>query len=1035
MFRQASSHPDFPAIEGETLRFWEETRAFERLREKNRGGPRFSFLDGPVTANNPLGIHHAWGRTLKDLFQRYRAMLGYDQRWQNGFDCQGLWVEVEVEKELGFRSKRDIEAYGVAEFVRRCIERVQHFAGVIIRQSVRLGQWMDWGHDYYTLSEENNYGIWAFLKRCQERGWLYKGADVMPWCPRCGTGISQHEIVTEGYRELTHPGLTVRFPLRGRPGEALLVWTTTPWTLPANVAVAAGSGFAYLRVRQGAEVLYLAESAVSLLQGPYEVLERLRGEELASWAYDGPFDHLPAPGQPAGDTPLARRTRGDSAAQAHRVLLWEEVSAEEGSGLVHVAPGCGAEDYALGQAEGLPVLAPLDEFGVFRDGYGPLSGQPADQVSRAVVADLGERGLLYRLDDYRHRYPVCWRCGSELLFRLVQEWFIAMDELRQPLMESAQQARWVPAFGLEREMDWLRNMRDWMISKKRYWGLALPIWECAGCGHFEVIGGREELRQRAVEGWEAFDGHSPHRPWVDAVKIRCPQCGALASRIADVGNPWLDAGIVSFSTMGYWRDREEWARWFPADFITECFPGQFRNWFYSLLAMSTVLEGRAPFKACLGHALVQDRFGEEMHASRGNAVDFDDAMERLGADAVRWLYLAQPLATDVHFADELAVEVRRKFLTLWNTYAFFVTYANVDGWVPLGKVGEGGTVPTALDRWALARLHQTTREVRAALDDYDTPRATRVLEGLIEDLSTWYVRRSRRRFWRAGDDADKEAAYGTLYTCLVTLTRLMAPFTPFLAEALYQNLVRSVDAAAPLSVHLCSYPDAEGVDEEVLEEMALVQRVVSMGRAARRAAGHRVRQPLSAVWVRTQTAGHGAVLERQREHVLEELNVKALRLAAGPDQPVPEGWSLVEEPGRGLEVALDVQLTEALRLEGLARELVRHLQEARKAAGLQVTDRIIATVRVDDGPLARALEEHRQAIAEEVLALRLERGEPPAGAYRTEVKIEGERVVVGVEKESLTQATCPATAAPSGACGGRRRPARRTSGCTRRAPR
>jgi isoleucyl-tRNA synthetase len=1005
MFKQVNTHPDFPAMERNTLRFWEEVRAFEQLQEKNRGNPRFSFLDGPITANNPMGIHHAWGRALKDLFQRYQAMLGRDQRWQNGFDCQGQWVEVEVEKELGFRSKRDIEEYGMAEFIQRCVDRVYRFAEQIIQQSVRLGYWMDWGNDYYTLSDENNYGIWAFLKRCHEQGWVYKGADVMPWCPRCGTGLSQQEIVTEGYRELTHPGVTVRFPLKDRPGESLLVWTTTPWTLPANVAAAVGPDLTYLRVRQGDEVFYLAEAAAvgsagpSLLQerGGYEVLGRLRGEEMAGWAYRGPFDHLAAANQPGGDAPIARLLEGveDTAVQAHGVLLWEEVSAEEGSGVVHMAPGCGAEDYQLGQELGLPVLAPLDEAGVFRGGYGDFSGRPAEEVSQAVIQDLRERGLFYQLEPYTHRYPVCWRCDSELLFRLVEAWFIAMDALRHQMMEVTQQARWIPAFGLDRELDWLRNMHDWMVSKKRFWGLALPIWECPECDHFEVIGGYEELRQRAVEGWEAFEGRSPHRPWVDEVKVHCSQCGALASRIPDVGTPWLDAGIVSFSTLRYFEDRSCWEQWFPADFITECFPGQFRNWFYALLAMSTVLEGRTPFRVCLGHALVKDAQGEEMHASRGNAVSFDEAVERLGADTIRWLYLAQNPAADVHFSYRLGDEVQRKFRTLWNVVHFFVTYANVDGWTPGGDGVEAAF--TLLDEWVFARLNQSAVAVRAALEDYDTPRATRALESFVDDLSTWYVRRSRRRFWRAGEagDADKEAAYQTLYLCLVTLAKLLAPFVPFLAEELYQSLVRPVDAESPDSVHLCAYPEAGPVDEVLLEEMGLVQKVVSLGRAVRRAAGRKVRQPLAAAWVRSLDPLAAQALDRHGEHVLEELNVKSLLLAARGEGP-PTGWELAED--KDLVVALDVQLTDELRREGLARELVRHLQRARKAAGLEVTDRIVAYVRPDGGILLQTLEEYGSVIAGEVLAVRLEPSSPPEGVYQKEVKLEGVNLVLGVER-------------------------------------
>ncbi|MBN1483385.1 MAG: isoleucine--tRNA ligase [Chloroflexia bacterium] len=1002
MFEAVETHPDFNAMEEETLRFWQERQTFAQLQEKNRGRPRFSFLDGPITANKPMGIHHAWGRALKDLFQRYQAMLGYDQRWQNGFDCQGQWVEVTVEKELGFRSKQDIEAYGVDRFIERCVGTVYEYADMITRQSQRLGYWMDWGRDYYTLSDQNNYGIWAFLQHCHQRGWIYKGADVMPWCPRCGTGLSQQEIVTEGYRELTHPGLTVRFPLRERPGESLLVWTTTPWTLPANVAAAVGPELAYLRLRQGEEVLYLAEAALAaagrppLLRGEYEVLGRLRGADMAGWAYQGPYDHLPSQNQPGGDAPIARLTEAaqGTAAQAHRLLAWDQVAAEEGSGIVHLAPGCGQEDFCLGQELTLPVLAPLDEFGVFRAGYGPFSGRPAAEVTAAVLADLEQRGLIYRVEPYTHRYPVCWRCSSELLFRLVEEWFIAMDELRGPMMESTRQARWIPAFGLERELDWLRNMRDWMISKKRYWGLALPIWECPDCGHFEVLGGPEELRQRAVRGWEEFAGHSPHRPWVDAVQIACSQCGAPASRIPDVGTPWLDAGIVPFSTLDYWEDREKWSQWFPADFITECFPGQFRNWFYAMLAMSTVLEQRAPFRVCLGHALVKDARGEEMHGSKGNAITFDQAVERMGADTIRWLFLAQNPAVDVHFGYELGQEAQRTFRTLWNVLSFFLTYARVDGWVP-GR--DRPAEPTALDRWALSRLHQTTAAVREALDDWDTPRACRALEALVEDLSNWYVRRSRRRFWKSEQDADKEAAYHTLYTCLVELSKLLAPFVPFLAEALYQRLVRAVDPQAPESVHLCDYPQAVAVDDPLLAEMERVQQVVGLGRAARREAGLKVRQPLAAAWVRSADPTVGRALERHREHVLEELNLKALRTAPTTDAAPPAGWAPAED--RGLLLALDVELSQELRREGLARELVRHLQQVRKRAGLEVSNRVVAYVAAAaDGLLADTLDEHGAAIAEEVLAVRLERGEPPAGAHHRQVELAGEPVILGVER-------------------------------------
>ncbi|MDI7277194.1 MAG: class I tRNA ligase family protein, partial [Anaerolineae bacterium] len=457
---------------------------------------------------------------------------------------------------------------------------------------------------YFTFSNENNYMIWTFLKKCWEKGWLYRGADVMPWCPRCATGISQHEIVTDGYAELTHPGVTVRFPLRGRPGESLLVWTTTPWTLTSNVAVAAGSDLTYVRVRQGDEVFYLSKGTLHMLRGPYEVLAELRGADLEGWTYDGPFDELEASRLPGGRTELAELTRGvtQSAAEAHRVILWDLVGEEEGTGLVHIAPGCGAEDFQLGKELGLPIVAPLDEQGNFLGGFGSLSGRNVAEVAGPIFADLRRKGLLYHVADYTHRYPTCWRCHTELVFRLVDEWFISMDELRHDMMEITQRIHWVPAFGLERELDWLRNMHDWMISKKRYWGLALPIWECGDCHHYEVIGDEVELQARATAGWEAFVGHTPHRPYVDAVKIGCPRCGGTMERISDVGNPWLDAGIVSFSTLRYRQDPAYWRQWYPADWITESFPGQFRNWFYSLLAMAAVIDKTPPFRENFSYA-------------------------------------------------------------------------------------------------------------------------------------------------------------------------------------------------------------------------------------------------------------------------------------------------------------------------------------------------------------------------------------------------------------------------------------------------
>ena len=1029
MFRAVDSKPDFPAMERATLEWWRETDAFKKLVARNEGKPRWSFIDGPITANNPMGVHHAWGRTYKDLYQRYHAMLGYEQRFQNGFDGQGLWIEVEVEKELGFTSKRDIEAFGVDKFVELCKARVRHYASVQTQQSIRLGYWMDWDNSYHTMSDENNYTIWLFLKRAHEKGLVYKGHDVMPWCPRCSTGLSDMEIVTEGYRELTHTSIFLKFPLLDRPSQSLLVWTTTPWTLAANVAAAVHPDLTYARVKDGDSSYWVSKD---LADG--EILEEVKGSALAGLRYTGPFDELPA-------------QRGVE----HRVVLWDEVSAEEGTGIVHIAPGCGREDFGLSKEYDLPVIAPIDEFGVFLDGYGDLTGKRASEVVDLVVQSLRARGILHRTQRYTHRYPVCWRCGTELLFRLVDEWFIAMDPIREDLMEITRQIRWIPEFGLDRELDWLRNMDDWMISKKRYYGLALPIYDCPRCGTFEVIGSEVELKERAVEGWDRFEGHSPHRPWIDAVKIACSGCGAAVSRIPDVGNAWLDAGIVPYSTLNYRHDRAYWERWFPADFITESFPGQFRNWFYSMLAQSCVLENRPPYRVCFGYALLKDEKGEDMHKSKGNAIPFDEAAERAGADVLRWMFLRCNPAANLLFGYGAANEVRRRLLTLWNVYAFFVTYARIDGFNPTMHDVDR-VAYTSLDRWVLAKLNKLVADVRASLDDYDAMTACRDVEAFVDDLSNWYLRRGRRRYWKSEADADKTAAYVTLHRVLVTLAKLLAPFQPFLAEEMYQNLVRSVDPSAPESVHHNDYPapDAALDDSRVLRDMEQVLRVVNLGRAARNKAALKVRQPLAKLLV------HGVdplEWEGLQGHVLDELNVKAIEMVDDPGQladyevkpvisklgpkygaklreiqaelarvdgkRVVDGQPLVvagvellpdevevrtkDRPGLavatedGLTIAVDTTLTPELVLEGHARELVHRIQTMRKAADYQIDERIVTYY--EGGPtLDRVVAAFGDYVKQETLSRDLRPGVPETADHAEEFSIDGDKARIAVAR-------------------------------------
>ena len=961
LYDEVPKIPDFPAMERRTLAQWAEQRTFDRLREKNAGGAHWSFLDGPITANNPMGVHHAWGRSYKDMFQRYHAMNGKELRYQNGFDCQGLWVEVEVEKELGFATKADITDFGIDEFVRRCKERVLTFAARQTEQSIRLGMWMDWdspatllqlrdalrehkpsvtvtvasgeqvtadpesivarlgspefGGSYFTFSTENNYTIWRFLAKCHQEGFVYRGTDVMPWCFRCGTGLSQMEV-TEGRKITKHTSVFVRFPLRGRDKQALLVWTTTPWTLTSNVAAAVNPNMTYLEVRHGEWTYFLGKGNFTVervqqleaggqkethklptlqkvLQGSgaVEVVRELQGSELVGLTYDGPFDRFEAQQRPGGLTPYGPTGDGKSTGiDGHRVVAWDEVSDTDGTGIVHIAPGCGAEDAALGKTEGLVAIAPLDDAGRYVEGFGELTGRHVSEVADPIVADLRARGLLVAKEAYPHVYPHCWRCKEELVFRLVDEWFIDMS-WRDRIQRVVPTIRWIPPDGEARELDWLRNMGDWMISKKRFWGLALPIWVCETCDAFDVIGGEEELRERAVEGWEQFEGHTPHRPWIDAVKIRCTKCGGTSKRVEDVGNPWLDAGIVPFSTVHYNTDPEYWKKWFPADFVVESFPGQFRNWFYSLLAMSAMLDGRAPFKVLLGHALVRDARGHEMHKSAGNAIAFDDAAEVFGAEIMRYLYAAQNPVQNLNFPDlpkergggkqSIDGEIRAKLLTLWNCYSFFVTYAEADRWTP-GSADVPLAERAELDRWIVSRVQRLVAAAHEAFADYSVHRFMEKLEHFTDELSNWYLRRSRRRFWKSTADRDKQAAYQTLHEVLGTMARVLAPILPFLTEEIYQNIVRRVDASAPLSVHLTDYPRADDsrVDEVLERRIDAVIRTKNIALALRNQANVRARQPLGKVIVRPRDAHDREVLADPhfRDQVLEEINVKTLEL-------------------------------------------------------------------------------------------------------------------------------------------------------------
>lgn len=1180
-FDKVETQVDLPAEERSILKLWEDLQAFEKLRAKNQGKPRWSFLDGPITANNPMGVHHAWGRTYKDAYQRYFAMTGHDLRYQNGFDCQGLWVEVEVEKDLRERgkpiaTKRDIENLvpgdkfkSIDFFVNECKARVNKFARRQTDQSIRLGYWMDWDRtdedwakapgdrkSYFTMADENNYTIWAFLKKCHDRKLIYKSYDAMPWCGRCGTGISQQEM-NEGYQMVAHRSVFVKFPLRERAGgvsprshpsdastpeahasgslENLLIWTTTPWTLSSNVGAAVNPGLTYLKVKHKDEIYYVAKGAFTAHRleeqfkrkewvegvpklktleqifkekGGYEIVGEVPGKDLVGRPYDGPFDELPAQQHAAGFpeeiAAVVKKLQwgpGQSAREGHRVVAWDIVGETEGTGIVHIAPGCGKEDFVLGREQGLVPIAPLDDSGVFLDGFGDLTGKSANDPATTdwILDNLTQKGRLLAVEKYPHSYPHCWRCKNELLFRLVDEWFIDM-KWREEIMRVVEQVTFLPESinGKARELDWLKNMGDWMISKKRFWGLALPIWVDEQTGDFEVIGSYQELKERAVEGWKEFEGHSPHRPWIDLIKIKNPKTGNLMSRISDVGNPWLDAGIVPYSTMKYNTDRAYWEKWFPADLITECFPGQFRNWFYAILAMSTMMEQKGPFKVLLGHGLVRDEHGDEMHKSKGNAIPFEGAANDgydikdketdkklhhyppMGADLMRWMFCRNNPAANINFGPHVAEEIRSKFIMkLWNTYAFFSNYARLDEFDPTAA-----SVPVAsrpdIDRWILSDLQLLIQEAHKAFTTFNVMAFCLKAEEFVDDkMSNWYVRRNRRRFWKSEKGADKLSAYQTLYTVLTTLVRLCAPVIPFLTEKMYQNLANGgrqppgeastdkrthqpADAGRSPSVHLCDYPVADEalIDHELSDEMDALLRLVSLGGAARQAVKVKVRQPLAEIKIQPASDIERKAIERFADQIREELNIKKVTIhdgkaplltfdvklnpkAAGPKfgqrlgavtaalakrtdaaevlqggkplelaladgavslEPsdvwitpkVEKGWGGISD--RGTQILLDGRLTPELELEGLAREVIRHVQTARKDAGLEMDDRIALWLQTDDAKLNEAVRAHRDYLAAETLVTHWAAAPLGDGAYRVQVKIESAQLVVELKK-------------------------------------
>lgn len=1035
----------FVDLEHQVMELWEEEKYYEKLVEKNKGKKMFRFLDGPITANNPMGIHHAWGRSTKDIFIRYKSMRGYDCRRQNGFDSQGLWVEVEVEKQLGFKTKKDIENYGMDKFTRQCVDRVKHYSGIITEQSKRLGQWMDWENSYYTNTDLNIQGIWHFLKECDNHGWIQREYKPMPWCPRCGTSLSEHEM-TGSYKMMTHNSVFFKLPIE-ELNSKILVWTTTPWTLSSNVALAVNPDIDYVEVKIASDeqTLILAKNAIKYLgDDKLEVIRALKGEELVGLHYETCFADLEA-----------------QAGIEHKIVAWEDVAADEGTGVVHIAPGCGIEDFELGERLGLPKVMPIDDMGIYLEDFGFMTGKDSHTIADEVFAKLDEQNKLYKVEPHEHSYPVCWRCKSEVVFRLVPAWYIRTSEIKPKLIECANSVKWEPASNGKRMNDWLNNMGDWNISRKRYYGMPLPFYPC-DCGHVTVIGSKAELREKAVDPAQVDALPELHRPWVDEVKIKCPHCGKEVSRVPEIGDVWLDAGIVPFSTLGYFTDREAWEKNFPAEWVTEMHE-QVRLWFYSMLFMSTVLVGKAPYERVVTNGMVVSEDGSKF-SKTGFMIKFDEAAEKIGADTVRYLYASAPNTNDVRFGYNLGDEARRKMLGYWNIYTFFDTYAQIDK-PDFTNYKPDFSLMTPTDKWLLVRTNEFINKATASMDDYKAFTLIKDFEVFVDDISNWYIRTNRRRFWKTGDEQDKMIAYWTLFNALKACTQAMAPIMPFMTEYIWQKLIKKCDPTVAESVHLSDWPTAiEGVeDNDIIEQTNLAREVIAVAMRLRNEQQIKVRQPLAKLFVCCDN-DKADKIKTFEKNILDELNIKAIEyiddinvledkfltvnfkvagavlkqnvnkmkqtlealsddemsaltaaVVAGGEVVVP-GWeekfdgsifNVQSKTKKGIVsaefatecvVALDVVLTDELLKEGVVRDIIRQCQVARKEAGYQVEQRIIAAINVDDEFIVDALTEKLAYVASELLADNLVINAELNADYTNEFTVNDKKVTVSVAK-------------------------------------
>ena len=1038
--KKENSKPDFIAIEKSMLKFWEDNRCFDKLVEKNKNGERFRFLDGPITANNPMGIHHAWGRTMKDMYIKYNAMLGKSCQYQNGFDSQGLWVEVETEKDLGIQVKSDIVKYGVDKFTTQCMDRVKKFAGIITEQSKRLGQWMDWDHSYFTNTDLNITSIWHFLKVCNERSWLVRSHRPMPWCPRCGTSLSDHEM-SGSYSDMEHLSIFAKLPIVGTD-DKIILWTTTPWTLTSNCALAVNPEIEYVRVKvkSDSSPLIVGKNALGKLKGDIvEVSEPFKGAELVGKEYRTCFE----------DFECQKFT--------HKIVPWEDVDATEGTGVVHIAPGCGAEDFELGKKLGIPAICPIDDEGIITEGFGEFTGVKTTDVVDAVVSSLEKQGKLYKTEMYTHSYPKCWRCKTPVVFKLVDEWNIRTDEIKPLMIEAAKTVKWEPEFAGKRMLDWLNNMGDWNISRKRFYGLPLPFYVCKKCGHVTVIGSKEELIARSEHG--NIDGVPHlHKPYIDNIKIHCENCGELVERIPEVGDCWLDAGITPFSTKKYFEDKEYFENNFPSDLVIEM-KEQIRLWFYSLLFMSVTLTGKAPYKQVVAHSSVIKEDGGKF-SKTGYMIRFDDAAEEMGADAIRYLFMGNPIASDVRFGYNLADEARRKIIGFWNIYVFFNLYAAIDN----PDIASHKIVYENLnysDKWLLTRTNEFIKFARNAMDTFRHASLVKEFEVFVDDVSNWYIRINRKRFWKSTDKEDQMNAYACLYNAIKAIIGVMAPITPFLTDYVYQNTVREIEKDAPVSVHLTAYPEVMDIPEDkaVLESTRIAREIIATAQRMRNEAQIKVKQPLSKMYV-TAPEGEYEAVKPLIGVIKEELNVKdveftsdtsvynevyftvnfrvagaALKGEAQKLKALVDGLDALghaalakqvasdsvdigafsglkgnlfdahDRPRKNFVVttensrtlALDTELDDELIAEGIVRELIRQIQVMRKDAGFAVEQRIYAEIIPDDDVAGAAIAKYADKIKADILAKELSAIEAPEA--EAEFNVQSHNIKVRISRK------------------------------------